>query len=114
MTQTLRKRLRPLSAVSRPAITGWIVSGRADHSAKRDRDLPFLHSFDPFYPQAGDAQRSLRQLREKPAGIWRNALNFRATSHFIPRIRQADRNKIPYDPCALERSPYNPSPDIML
>ncbi|HAH12354.1 hypothetical protein BZ160_17385 [Pantoea vagans] len=51
-------------------------------------------------------------MREKPAGIWRNPLKFRATSHFIPRIRQADRNKIPCDPCALVRSPYNSPPDI--
>ncbi|KAA5926958.1 hypothetical protein F3I58_17985 [Pantoea sp. VH_4] len=52
-------------------------------------------------------------MREKPAGIWCNPLNFRATSHFIPRIRQADRNKIPCDPCALMRTPYNSPPDIV-
>ena len=57
------------SALKRKDRTGSYCG--ADHSAKRGRDLPFLHSFDPFYPQARGAQRSLRQLREKPAGIWR-------------------------------------------
>ncbi|TPE13816.1 hypothetical protein FJP62_16965 [Pantoea vagans] len=51
-------------------------------------------------------------MPEKPAGIWRKASEFRTMSRFIPTILSPDRNKIPYDPCALERSPYNSPPDI--
>ncbi|RNM08175.1 hypothetical protein EF878_05170 [Dickeya undicola] len=29
-----------------------IASGTADHNLNHARDLPFPHSFDPFYPQA--------------------------------------------------------------
>ncbi len=108
-----RKRLRPLSAVSVLTIaTGSSAEGRIIAQSEAEI-FTFYTVLILFIHRPWTGKTVYACWRKKMRGSKGKRVIFQATSRFACEQSTGDRNKIPNDPCALKRRPYNSSPGVV-